>query len=111
MANWRSPAPPQNQKESLSGNAFLTEECRLRLVNKEKADCFSRVPEPFGSFQLWKERIERLEEKYKWTIKVKIYHKIELLMDQWMSTPFFYWAQQSPIRDKQRFWYKKMANA
>ena len=61
---------------------FLTEECRLRLVNKEKADCFSRVPEPFGSFQLWKERIERLEEKYKWTIKVKIYHKIELLIPE-----------------------------
>ena len=56
------------------------------------SDCCARVPEPFGSFQLWKERIERLEEKYKWTIKVKIYHKIELLMDQWMSTPFFYWA-------------------
>ena len=33
-----------NQKIGLSDNAFLTEECRLRLVNKEKADWSSRVP-------------------------------------------------------------------
>jgi hypothetical protein len=39
-----------NQKTGLSGNAFLTEECRLRLVNKEKADWSSRVPGLFATF-------------------------------------------------------------
>ena len=31
-------------RHRLSGNTFLTEECRLRLANKEKADWSSCVP-------------------------------------------------------------------
>ena len=43
-------------RHRLSGNTFLTEECRLRLVNKEKADWSSRVP---GAFLLSRDESRR----------------------------------------------------
>ena len=35
---------PEFQQTALNGKGFLTEECRLRLVSKEKPDCCARVP-------------------------------------------------------------------
>ena len=100
ISEWLTEEVPHHPKIKQTvqvATPFRLRDVAPQLLNKEKVDWNSRVPEPFGSFQLWKERIERLEEKCKWTIKVKIYHKIELLMDQWMSTPFFYWADNIAV--------------
>ena len=73
LGEWLTEEVPHHPKIKQTvqvATPFRLRDVAPQLVNKEKVDWNSRVPEPFGSFQM-KRTYRTTWRKYKWTIKVE----------------------------------------